>query len=251
MLTEQLKQLGLTDGEAKAYEALVGLGPSTVGPIVKRSGIAYSNIYEVLQRLAEKGLVTHITREDTKVFSAVPPHRLQEYLEKREEEIARSKMVLDGILPALNNLQAAERGRADAEVFLGSRGLRTAYDLLYDEMACGAECLYFNEFNPAYAERMIVFYAKEWPRMRKLKITARGILHVRDKNTIFDKKLPSFLKKHERYIAFPVPGNIDIVKDKILITSWEGEPVGILIHSQQVAQNFRDYFEAVWKMAKK
>ena len=44
----ELLKVGLTDGETKVYLALSEIGSSTVGPIVKKSGIAYSNIYDVL-----------------------------------------------------------------------------------------------------------------------------------------------------------------------------------------------------------
>ena len=40
----ELLKVGLTDGEAKAYLALSELGSTTVGPIVKKSGVSYSNI---------------------------------------------------------------------------------------------------------------------------------------------------------------------------------------------------------------
>ena len=35
-----LSQAGLTDGESRAYLALLELGPSTTGPIVDRSGVS-------------------------------------------------------------------------------------------------------------------------------------------------------------------------------------------------------------------
>jgi len=66
MYKDKLKQIGLTDGEARAYFALLEIGPSTVGPIVARSNIAYSRIYEVLNRLIEKGLVSFVSKEKTK-----------------------------------------------------------------------------------------------------------------------------------------------------------------------------------------
>ena len=86
MYTDTLQELGLTEGEAKVYEALLTLGNSTVGPIVKESGVAYSNAYEILERLMEKGLVSYNLKEKTKFFQAAEPTRLREYLEKQEEQ---------------------------------------------------------------------------------------------------------------------------------------------------------------------
>ncbi len=249
MLTDQLQKLGLTEGEAKVYEALVSLGPSTVGPVVKRSGVAYSNVYDVLARLQEKGLVTFITREKTKIFSAVPPTRIAEYLDRREEEIREGKALLAQILPALSNIGARDTQRVDAEIFVGTKGLRTAYDILYADVVRGSEALYFYAHDPGHTEGAFAFYRQEWPRMKRLGITARGIEQKTYQKTAFAKSIPSLLK--ERYVDFPVPGTIDIIGNRIMLVVWGERPISILIHSEQVAKNFRAYFESVWKIAKK
>ena len=57
-----LLKIGLTEGEAKVYIALTELGSSTVGPIVKKAKVAYSNVYDILNRLIEKGIVSFITK---------------------------------------------------------------------------------------------------------------------------------------------------------------------------------------------
>ena len=54
MIKESLERIGLTPGESEVYEALVSLGLSSAGVITKKSGIASSKVYEVLQRLQKK-----------------------------------------------------------------------------------------------------------------------------------------------------------------------------------------------------
>src|SRR3989344_8398974 len=100
MYEDKLRKLGLTNGEARAYSALLELGSSTVGPIVSKSGIAYSKIYEVLDRLIEKGLASFVIKQKTKHFQPLEPRRLQEYLDKKEEEIKESRTLLNEILPS-------------------------------------------------------------------------------------------------------------------------------------------------------
>jgi len=46
-----LLKIGLTEGESKVYLALTELGSSTVGPIVKKSGVAYLRIRPNIFRL--------------------------------------------------------------------------------------------------------------------------------------------------------------------------------------------------------
>ena len=55
-----LEDLGLSKREAKAYLALLELGSTTVGEIIKKTDIPSSKIYEVLDRLMKKGLVSYV-----------------------------------------------------------------------------------------------------------------------------------------------------------------------------------------------
>ena len=69
MDTSTLREAGLTEGEIKVYLALLELGSSTTGPIVDKSGISRSIIYQILEKLMEKGLVSFITKEKTSIRS--------------------------------------------------------------------------------------------------------------------------------------------------------------------------------------
>jgi len=59
MQLEILQRVGLTPGEAKIYLALLELGQSTTGPIVNKSKVSTSKTYKILERLENKGLVSH------------------------------------------------------------------------------------------------------------------------------------------------------------------------------------------------
>ena len=128
-MKEELKRIGFTDGEAKAYLSLLRLGSSTVGPIVKDSRISYSKIYEVLGRLLEKGLISYIVKEKTKYFQAVEPNKLLDFLNNKEKEIAKNKEILKTILPKLEQMKDDEMLQ-ETEIFIGIKGLKTAYEIL-------------------------------------------------------------------------------------------------------------------------
>src|SRR3712207_8461596 len=70
-MIQELTQLGLTDGEARVYLSLLKIGLSKVGPIVRDSHVSYSKIYDVLERLGIKGLVSHVIIDDVKHFNAI------------------------------------------------------------------------------------------------------------------------------------------------------------------------------------
>ena len=246
MFEKELQDLGLTEGESKVYEAMLVIGPSKVGPIVKKSGIAYSNIYEVLDRLIEKGLASFVTREKTKVFQAVEPHRIFDFLEKQEMKVLENKKMLGAILPRIKGL-ASSTEPLDVEIFEGLKGLRTAYDRLLEGSTSKEVEKFFYVHEERYLETVLNFYAKLGPSLKKSKAVIRGISsRAYTKSRL--SKTPEFITS--RWVPFPVPGNIDMFRDRVLIVTWGEKPVGILIHSKAVATYFQRYFDEVWKIAK-
>ncbi|MBS3073902.1 hypothetical protein J4447_00430 [Candidatus Pacearchaeota archaeon] len=56
---------------------------------------------------------------------------------------------------------------------------------------------------------------------------------------------------HYKFSNINFPTNINIHNNNIVILVWGDSPVAFLVHSKQVADKYRKYFEEVWKMAKK
>lgn len=240
MLEKDLESFGLTVGEAKAYIALIVLGPSTVGPIAKKSSISYSKIYEVLERLIEKGLVSIATKEKTKHYQAVAPSRIAEFLEKQEAELTAKKEKLRKILPELKRL-VDTKPREEAEVFIGLKGLKTAYELLVQDAKDGEEIYYFYPFDKKNQIIIDKFYG-ELPFYKQFKW--KGIATKDYKFTHFTKEMHKNIKF--KMVGFPLPGNIDITKDKVLQVTFSGNPIAVLIHSKEMASHYRAYFEHIW-----
>lgn len=88
-----LKLLGLTDYESKAYEALVKLGKATAAQISKESGVSYGKIYTVLDSLEAKGLAKTVP-ELTKKFVPSDPESLMQLVQKKEQELGSLKTAI-------------------------------------------------------------------------------------------------------------------------------------------------------------
>lgn len=50
---------------------------------------------------------------------------------------------------------------------------------------------------------------------------------------------------------FSVPTSTNIFKDTVAILIWEYNPIILVIESKSVAESYRQYFEFLWKLAKK
>ena len=65
-LEELFQVFGLTQNEIKVYTALLHLKKGTKTPIVRESGVLSSKVYEILDRLIKKGLVSSFKENKVK-----------------------------------------------------------------------------------------------------------------------------------------------------------------------------------------
>jgi sugar-specific transcriptional regulator TrmB len=247
-MKEELKKVGLTEGESGVYLALLKIGSSTVGPVVKESRVSYSKIYEVLGRLIEKGIVSYTLIDKTKYFQAVEPNKLKDFLKNKKEEIIKDMELLDKVLPRLEGLSKGKE-RQSAEIFIGIKGLKTAYEVLLKEHSKSIPLHFLYVHDEKYAEITSEFYEKLFYYFKELKIKLKGINTSNIKKSKHFKKPPKFIDL--RFVDFPLPLTVDIYKDKVLLTTWRNKPFAYLITSKEISENFMKYFEELWKIAKK
>jgi len=249
VIEQDLQGIGLTDGETKAYLAMLESGSSTVGPIAKKSGISYSKIYEVLQRLIDKGIVSFIVKEKTRYFQAVNPSMLYRFLERQEDEIEKNKERLKKIIPELEKHTKIFDNKEEVELFIGLKGLRTANEKMYMNFHKKDVAMFLYVYREEYADMVDEFFLKLAPFYKKIGIRFKGLGTKKWVKSEYAKKTSSFIDA--RYVDFPLPGTIDIYKDTVLQVSWGKKPIGILMQSQEIADNYRNYFNEVWKIARK
>jgi len=78
-------QLGFSNNEAKVYLALVTLGSGTTSDITKESGVHRVNVYEIIDKLANKGLVSSLKKATKSIYSVGDPKNLLRFIEQKEE----------------------------------------------------------------------------------------------------------------------------------------------------------------------
>lgn len=245
-MIDKLKKIGLTSGEAKVYSALVKKGSSTVGPIVKESGVAYSNIYEILERLINKGLVSFILREKTKYFQVTNLENMKDYLDKKQEELDEQR---DSFALLSEEIAIVSESREqEAEIFVGLKGIKSAYEIMLKDSKPKEEFLFFFISDKKHSERVDDFYLANKHLFRDPKIDLNGISNIEYKGAEANRQTKAWTKM--RYVDFPIPGTIDIFRDMLLFISWE-KPICFLIKSKELADYYRNYFYSIWKIAKR
>jgi sugar-specific transcriptional regulator TrmB len=243
---EQLTNLGLTQGEAKVYLAMIQIGPSRVGKIVEISGVSQSKVYNVLDRLILKGLASYNIQDNIKHFQSLEPFRLNEYIQKKENEVRKQKEGITQIINALSkNVYASKRSAS--EIFVGERSLRSAYMILLSDARKGDILRYFYPYSDAH-ENASPFYSRFYKYQKTKGIVERGIVTIDFKNSNHFKEIPKDVKL--RHVDFPLPGTMDIFVNKLLIVDWK-TTTGILITSSEITGIFAEYFDSIWKISQR
>ena len=244
-MLDDLISIGLTSGEARVFLTLLKLGSAKVGQIVRDSNVSYSKVYDVLDRLSSKGLVSHIILGNVKYFNAVEPYRLEEYIKNKEQEVHKQLETANKVIPELAKIADKNRQNDMAEIFIGDRGIKTAYEILLRDATSKDILYYFYPFE-GYHPIASPFYSRFYLFQKQKKVQQRGIATLDFKQSKHYTEIAKGVKM--KFVDFPLPATMDIFKDKLLIISWENV-TGILISSKEIAGHFCNYFDSIWKLA--
>lgn len=103
------------------FLTLLKMGSAKVGQVVKESHVSYSKVYDVLDRLSLKGLVSDIILGNVKYFNAVEPYRFEEYIKRKEQEVRKQLDIANKLIPELAKVANRNRQNIMAEIFVGDR----------------------------------------------------------------------------------------------------------------------------------
>jgi len=243
--TAFLEHIGLTKGEVRVYLALLQLGQTTTGPIIKESGISSSKVYEILDKLLEKGLISYVEKNKTKHFQATSPKKFENYLEEQSNQLTQKKDQLNKHLPGLMALYKEKQILQNAQIFVGEKALR---EMLWDNLEDakkGEEYYFFGGAGEEYEQAVNKFYNKYAKERHRKGLITKGLAEKKHKQVL--KNNPHVIM---RYTDFPTPSNIGIFRDTLAIASWSQPPIGILITSKNLVDQFKLFFNSVWAVAK-
>jgi len=65
-----------------------------------------------------------------------------------------------------------------------------------------------------------------------------------------EKDSLKIVKKITRYSSISFPGDVAIFKNQVVILNWQENPSAILITNANLAQEYKDFFLGLWKLAK-
>jgi HTH-type transcriptional regulator, sugar sensing transcriptional regulator len=244
---ELLRNIGLTDSEIKVYLALLELGSTTKSPIVHKSKVASSKIYELLEKLIQKGLVSYVIKSKIKYFEAAPPKRLLDYIKEKEITLKEQEKQLEQLIPSLELKRSLAGVGSETQVFKGMKGAKTSFDDILNTLKKGDEyyVLGISEFTPHFERFVVHFHNKR----AKLGIKCKIIVNELAKKT--GKLLKPIKHTKIKYLKKELftPVVFIIYKDKTLISIGLDE-IFIQVKSKNLAKGLKAYADYMWSIGK-
>ncbi len=248
MKEEVLTDLGLSKNESKVYISLLEMGTGNPTKISDSSSIHRVNVYDALNRLKEKGLVSESKLDGKKNYQAAPPEFLKNIIREKE-------MKLDKILPELQLKSNLSGIKPEVEVYEGYDFVRNLFlhflkkkeDIYNLDVPTFVVNRIGTDFQNAFHKRRIQ------QKQQHLHIYSKAALEVHRKRMDYLNSLPH---TGARYLENGGNENVSttICGDEVIIRLYHenssSKPLSIRIKNQKIADAYKANFLILWKRAK-
>lgn len=237
MDTSILENLGLSKNEVLVFVKLLELGESKAGAIISKTNIQSSGVYNAINALIDKGLVSFIMKNKIKYYKAADPETVLSYIDTKKTEYEK-------LLPELKFRQKTSE-EDGVEYFRSTRGIKTLIFELLKNGKKGDLYRYIASDVKHYKTSTDKAYGAGKQLRKELGLKSRALFHESLRSIAKPSK--TSIKK---FVNFPLPPNMQMFHNKVAIISWDGEPSGVLIKSANIYNIYVEFFEHLWKIAK-
>lgn len=227
-----LEQIGLTKGEVEVYLILLKIGEATASEIAKYTKIARPNVYDYLNKLKEKRLVSFVNKNNKTYYLPSSPERLLEFIDEKRD-------ILQNNLKELLSLYKPKKQKPTIEVYEGAEGLKTVMNDIIKEKKefvgwGGSDKI--RDYLPDYFIERYINERKKKKIKAKLLYT-EGEPQIKINLTKF-KSIPK---------EFTSPSTTVVYSDRVVILIYTPIPVTIVIKSKELSESYKKHFELLWK----
>ncbi len=236
MQINELRVLGLTGGEIKVYSAILNIGISTINRIHEKTGLERRAIYDIINKLIEKGLITYTIEKGKRTYQCAPPSRLKEEVNKRREELEKFAK----LIPSIEKIYGSSKPKINFEIFRGEEGIKSVFEDMLNYKSIYAIGGGF------YIVKELHYYWLNYNKRRiKLKSKWRNLV----RHELKKQKIPKTELIDIKFLPKEFSGNpvvIIIYGDKVVNLSWGEEWFAFMIESKEVAGNYKRYHQYLW-----
>jgi sugar-specific transcriptional regulator TrmB len=240
---ELLYEIGLSTKEANVYLASLTMGPSSILKLSEKTKIHRPALYKILYDLENKGIFKTTISGKRKLYFAVSPKQLLEYIKNKEE-------LLKNALPGLDAMVSLSQRKPKILYFEGQSQIK---DLFRTGLEAKSKEMY--SFFPS--KFMIKLFGKKEMVKIMAKRAAKGIKvktlrSSQSEEEFDDSNLTTELLREVRYIpdARTFEMGVVIFDNKVNLFSPIEENFGIQIESESFSKLMKYFFNILWISSK-
>jgi HTH-type transcriptional regulator, sugar sensing transcriptional regulator len=237
-----LHELGLKKSKGVVYLAALQTGSGTVMDIAKKAGLPRTTTNEIIQQLADLGLVSYSVQGRARVYTAESPDKLKLLLKERERRVQT-------ILPELRSMANTAGLRPRVRMYDGIEGVKAVFEdtlTVNDKWLSGIlsmEDLYKTPgktFMDDYVQRRIG--------------SGISLRVIRSQVKEVEETWPSSANEARelRYapegLVFPM--TLYLYDGKVGIIGTQKEHFGMIIESRDLYQTQKNLFETLWQVSR-
>ena len=241
-----LQQLGLSAGESAIYSVLLERGPLTARQLAKHAVSTRTNTYHLLKNLEAKHLVFSDGSGPRRVYQPESPLELERIFKEREQQLKSAESALRGSLDGMLSEFRLSHRSPGVYRFEGKGGLMKVYnDLIRDgaDVCSIQDRRKLRDFLGEYNEHWLALRRKRKIRNRIITTKLQGIKEISadDRRDLREVKYID-----EPTFSFDI--DLKVTEEKVVLTTFrEDSAVGIIIADKDIASNFGQLFEYLWK----
>lgn len=236
-----LQSIGLSQKEVEIYLTLLRHGVLGASQVAEKTGIYRPNVYDNLESLIEKGIVSFLVVDGVKKFKAEEPSILDDFFKEKYERLQK-------IIPDLEKVSSKKEEAISVTVYRGKHALRKVLENNFNllkkyggvHMAMGVDDKKYVEVEPVYFRQFIKLLEENGIKERMIS---------RENETFFaGGKISEYKFIPEEFFN---PNPTHIAHDTVSIIFYSKPLYTIVIKNKEVADSYKKYFNMLWKIAKK
>jgi predicted transcriptional regulator len=241
-MINELEQLGMATNDAKVYQALMELGTAGGGDISRKTGFHRNIVYESLDRLLARRLISKIYRKKIALFQLSDPKTLL-YEANQKAELAE-KLV--------SQIEKQSNVKSDVTIYDGEEGFRTFYKNNITRTTPGEVYYVLGSLGDHWMNLMEPIFPWFAKNMKKKKIGIRSVAYeVNNKDNILIKSGIDIELRLAPEGYHQTPSNTNICGDYVWLQTGVPPYSVIDIFNPVLAQSYKVTFDLLWNSAKK
>jgi sugar-specific transcriptional regulator TrmB len=236
MQLSKLTQIGLTENQARVYLKLYKSPNISVGDLSKKLSIDRSFLYNVLEALSKKGLVSYSILKNKKVFRVTRPENLLKSLEEKQQ-LTRE------LVEELKSLEEEEKNWM--EIHDGKAGLK----IYAREMIGAKKTLTLGGGGKLKILEHLKYEIPHFFQKMQKKGTGSKMITSLENKTLWIESMKSSKIEIRGLPEGKSESSVTVADDKVIISTETDDPKVIIFRDSELVRFFTNYFEILWNVA--